>query len=60
MMIPTPGSVFCSCKAVWARIALSRSQYVKKAQPMVKNDIKIKNFNHTVCIKIVVYSRDSS
>jgi len=29
----TPGSVFCSCRLFWAASALSRWQYVRKAQP---------------------------
>jgi len=30
----TPGSVFCSCKVFCAAMALSRWQYVRKAQPV--------------------------
>lgn len=29
----TPGSVFCSCRALWAFRAESRAQYVRKAHP---------------------------
>lgn len=29
----TPGSVFCSCRALWAFRADSRAQYVRKAHP---------------------------
>lgn len=41
----TPGSVFCSCSALWALSADSLSQYVRKAQPVEERkpeELKIK------------------
>ena len=40
--VHTPGNVFCSWSAVCARIALSRSQYVRKAQPKEKKQENFK------------------
>jgi len=38
----TPGSVFCSCSALWAFIADSLSQYVRKAQPVNKGKTSVR------------------
>lgn len=39
---PTPGSVFCSWRAVWAFSADSLAQYVRKAQPVWRKEDRMR------------------
>ena len=46
LLILTPGNVFCSWRACCALMALSRTQYVKKAQPVDRKQTKKLNHIH--------------